>query len=157
VAEALPLQEQAMEHAVAIRVMSGYALYAARLCESCRLAGRLEDASRLAGQAIALSRAHKERGHEAYELRLRGELAAASDSPVKAEAYYGQALALAEALGMRPLQAHGYRGLGMLYGKLDQQEQALSELSTAIRMYCTMEITFWLPEAERALAEVKGR
>ena len=34
-----------------------------------------------------------------------------------AEAHYRQALALAEELGMRPLQAHCHLGLGRLYGQ----------------------------------------
>jgi tetratricopeptide (TPR) repeat protein len=157
VAEALPLQEQAMEHSMAMGIMGGYALYAARLSESYRLTGRLEEASALAEQALALARAHKERGHEAYALRLLGEQAAASDSPLEAEAYYHQALALAEELGMRPLVAHCHRGLGMLYPTLGQQEHARRELSTAIDLYRAMEMTFWLPQAEAALAQVEGR
>jgi Flp pilus assembly protein TadD len=55
---------------------------------------------------------------------------------------------------MRPLQAHCHRGLGMLYGKLGQQEQARRELSTAIEMYRTMAMTFWVPQAEAALAQM---
>jgi hypothetical protein len=58
---------------------------------------------------------------------------------------------------MRPLQAHCHRGLGMLYAKTDQAEQARAELSTAIEMYRAMEMTFWLPETEAALAQVEGR
>jgi hypothetical protein len=57
---------------------------------------------------------------------------------------------------MRPLQAHGHRGLGTLYAKLGQQEPARRELSTAIEMYRTMDMTFWLPEAEAALVQVEG-
>ena len=57
---------------------------------------------------------------------------------------------------MRPLQAHCHRGLGMLYATTGQREQARAELSTAIEMYQTMEMTFWLPEAEAALAQVAG-
>jgi Flp pilus assembly protein TadD len=68
-----------------------------------------------------------------------------------AEAAYREALALAEALGMRPLQAHCHLGLGMLYGTLGQQEEARRELSTAIAMYRAMAMTFWLPQAEAAL------
>jgi predicted RNA polymerase sigma factor len=71
-----------------------------------------------------------------------------------AEAYYRQALALAEELGMRPLQAHCHRGLGTLYAKLGHQEPARHELSTAIAMYRTLAMTFWLPQAEAALAMV---
>jgi len=71
-----------------------------------------------------------------------------------AAAHYHQALALAEALGMRPLVAHCHRGLGILYTKLDRQEQARTELSTAIDLYRAMDMTFWLPQTEVALAQV---
>jgi hypothetical protein len=40
---------------------------------------------------------------------------------------------------------------------MGQREQACAELSTAIELYRAMEMTFWLPQAEVALAEVKGR
>ena len=62
-----------------------------------------------------------------------------------AEAHYRQALALAEELGMRPLQAHCHRGLGTLYARTGQREQARTELSTAIELYRAMDMTFWLP------------
>jgi hypothetical protein len=55
---------------------------------------------------------------------------------------------------MRPLQAHCHRGLGMRYAATGQQEHARTELSTAIAMYQAMAMTFWLPEAEAALAQV---
>jgi uncharacterized protein HemY len=55
---------------------------------------------------------------------------------------------------MRPLQAHCHPGLGKLYGKLGQWEQARSELSTAIEMYRTMEMIFWLSQAEATLTQV---
>ena len=40
---------------------------------------------------------------------------------------------------------------------MGQQEQARAALSTAINLYRAMEMTFWLPEAEAALAQVEGR
>ncbi|MDQ3831868.1 MAG: hypothetical protein M3361_21770 [Candidatus Tectomicrobia bacterium] len=58
---------------------------------------------------------------------------------------------------MRPLQAHCHRGLGMLYGTLGQQEHARGELSTAIEMYRTLAMTFWLPQAEAALVQMQPR
>ncbi len=73
------------------------------------------------------------------------------------ETHYQQALALADELGMRPLQAHCHRGLGNLYRQTGQSEQVRTELSTAIDMYRDMEMTFWLPETEAALAEVEKR
>jgi hypothetical protein len=44
--------------------------------------------------------------------------------------------------------------LGTLYAKTGQREQARTELSTAIDLYHAMEMTFWLPQAEAALAQV---
>ena len=66
-----------------------------------------------------------------------------------------QALALAEELGMRPLQAHCHRGLGTLYAATGQHEQARAALSAAIELYRAMEMQFWLPQAEAALAQVE--
>jgi tetratricopeptide (TPR) repeat protein len=74
-----------------------------------------------------------------------------------AEGYYQQALALAEELGMRPLQAHCHRSLGILYGQVGRGQQARAALSTAIALYQAMEMTFWLPQAEAVLAQVKDR
>jgi hypothetical protein len=99
------------------------------------------------------------RGHEAHALRLLGEIALQRDPPdvVSAAAHYQQALALTEELGMCPLQAHCHQGLGTLYAATSQQEQARTELSTAIEMYRAMDMTFWLPQAEAALAQVEGQ
>ena len=55
---------------------------------------------------------------------------------------------------MRPLQAHCHQGLGLLYARTDQAEQARTALSTAIALYQAMEMTFWLPQAEAALGQV---
>ena len=87
-----------------------------------------------------------------------GDIAAQHGSPdvEQAAAHYQRALALAETLGMRPLQAHCHRGLRALYIKTDQREQVRAELSKAIALYRSMDMTFWLPQAEAALAQVEG-
>ena len=117
---------------------------------------RQDLAMSLGQQALEVARTWKQQGNQAYALRLLGEIAAQREPPESAlgEDYYHQALALAEAIGMRPLQAHCHRGLGSLYAKTGQVEQARAELWTAITMYQSMEMTFWLPEAEAALAQV---
>jgi tetratricopeptide (TPR) repeat protein len=121
--------------------------------------GDLEEAHTCTEHTVALARARHERGHEAYALRLLGAVAAQRRPPeaAQAAASYQQALALADELGMRPLQAHCHRGLGTLYAVTDQREQARTALSTAIELYRTMEMTFWLPETEAALVQVEGR
>jgi hypothetical protein len=58
---------------------------------------------------------------------------------------------------MRPLQAHCHLSLGMLYGKIGRPEPAHVDLSTAIELYRAMDMTFWLPQVEAAMAQVEGR
>src|SRR5262249_16891571 len=133
VAEALRLLERVLEEAERSGFLQEQALYLAWLSEAYLLAGRREEASTGAVRALALARAQQERGHEAWTLRLLGEIAAQRRPPEieLAEAHYCQALALADELGMRPLQAHCHRGLGTLYAATGQREQARTALSTA--------------------------
>ena len=121
--------------------------------------GAGEEAWQHARQALDLARQHKARGNEAHALHQLGVVQAHTNPPeaVLAEASYQQALGLADELGMRPFVAHCHRGLGMLYAATGQREQAHTELSTAIEMYQTMEMTFWLPQTKTVLAQVEER
>jgi len=149
-ADGLSLLQQAIEVG---RERAAYALHATHLSEAYLLANRSEDAIRLARQAVDFARDHKRRGNQAWALRVLGEIASHRD-PVdaeNAEASYGQALALAEELGMRPLMAHCHLGLGKLYSRTDKRQQAQEHLSTATIMYGEMGMTYWLDRAEAAL------
>ena len=153
----MPLLTQAMEQSIATALIAYQAPCGLSLGEAQLLAGRLEEAQALAEQALTLARAHQERGHQAYALRLLGEIAA-HRTPLDADAaatYYHQALTLAEELGMRPLQAHCRRGLGALYARLGQWEQARTELVAARDLYQAMAMTFWLPQVEAVLAQAE--
>jgi len=77
-------------------------------------AGRSEDASRCAREALVMCRQRTRRDVEADALHLIGDLAARRE-PASEEAmtHYRQALALADELGMRPLVAHCHLGLGI--------------------------------------------
>ena len=140
--EALPLLEQGQALQEQARAtgrgsLAQQARIVAMLSETYLLAGRLDDARQGAARALSLARTHQERGSEAWTLRLLGDLAAQEPAVQGAAAasYYAQALALAEELGMRPLQAHCHCGLGMLYATRASQQQARAALSTAIDMY----------------------
>ena len=125
------------------------------LGEGYLLTSRVEDAHRLAEHALALFCDRKERGNQAWTLWLLGEIAVQrqpSDTE-QAEAHYRQALTLAQELGMRPLEAHCYRGLGTLYTKTGRREQARVELTAAVELYRAMEMTFWLQQTEATLAQ----
>ena len=152
----MPLLTQALEQTKG-RELFGYE----RLCrlslgEAQLLAGHLEEAHALAEDVLTLTRKHQERGNQAYALCLLGDIAARRDPPDidLAEAHYQHALALAEELGMRPLQAHCHRSLGTLYRQTGRDDLARGTLSVAIALYRAMDMTFWLPAAEAALAEV---
>jgi class 3 adenylate cyclase/tetratricopeptide (TPR) repeat protein len=159
VADAVPLLTRALEQTTARGMVGDQALCRLSLGEAHMLTGRLEEVHALAEQALSLAREHQEQGHQAYALRLLGEIAARHEPPEaeQAEAHYQQALALAEELGMRPLQAHCHLGQGRLYGQTGRGEQARTALATAIDLYRAMEMTFWLPQAEAAQAQVEGR
>jgi class 3 adenylate cyclase/tetratricopeptide (TPR) repeat protein len=157
-AEGRALLEEAISESSRTATLSNHSQRAAWLSEVCRLAGRGEEAWQYARQALDLALQLKERRNEAHALHQLGVVHAHADPPdiVQAEAHYQQALALAEELGMRPLVAHCHQGLGRLYHQTGQREQAHAELSTAIELYRAMDMTFWLPQAETALAEVEG-
>jgi DNA-binding NtrC family response regulator/tetratricopeptide (TPR) repeat protein len=155
VAEALPLLERVVERAGAMGIIPYVSKGLASLSEGYRLVGRSDEAMLLAQRALEVARQHNERGNQAWALRLLGEIAAHCEpSEVEvAAAHYRQALALAEELGMRPLQAHCRLGLGTLYAKMGQRDSARDELASAIKLYRAMDMTFWLPQAEAWLAQ----
>jgi tetratricopeptide (TPR) repeat protein len=159
VAEGLALLEEARRDDLRTGALGGsYVTHLRQLSAVYLLAGRCDDAWQHACQAFDLARQQKARGDEVRALFQRGAVHAQASPPeaTQAETHYQHALALAEELGMRPLQAHCHRGLGILYAKTDRQEQARAALATAIELYRAMEMTFWLPQAEAALAQSGG-
>jgi class 3 adenylate cyclase/tetratricopeptide (TPR) repeat protein len=156
IGEALPLLDQAVEAATSMKQVNVVTLNLARLSEGYALAGDITNASNLAQRALALNCEHNERGGQAWGLRLLGEIAAQRHPPDTegAERHYRKALALAEELGMHPLQAHCHLGLGTLYAKTGSRERVRAELTLAIDLYRAMDMRFWLPRTEAMLAQV---
>jgi len=112
--------------------------------------GRLQEARGLAGEALAWHRERGERGAEAWVLWLLGEITA-RESPDEADTAadrFRQALALARELGMRPLAAHSYLGLGKLSRRAGELREAQEQVAAAATMYREMEMRFWLEQAE---------
>jgi tetratricopeptide (TPR) repeat protein len=158
-AEALPWLMRAVAQAMATERVEPQVFCRLCLGEAQVLTGDLEEAHTLTERTLALAHERQERGHQAYALRLLGDIAARCTPPNVNQAlcYYHQALALAEELGMRPLLAHCHRSLGTLYAASGQRKPARTEFAAAIALYRAMDMTFWLPETEAALAQREGR
>ncbi len=74
-------------------------------------------------------------------LWLLGETASRRERPdvEQAELRYREALALANELGMRPLVAHCHLGLGKLYRRAGERQEAQANLTIATTMYRAVE------------------
>ena len=155
VVEGLSLLRQALTAIESMGMRAYHSLVVVHLGEACVLAGRPEEALAYAGRALTLTRERGQRGYEAWALRLLGEVAAHRDRPdvEQSEGHYEQAMALADELGMRPLQAHCHLGLGTLYQRTGKRQQAQEHLTAATTMFQEMDMQFWLGQADAALKE----
>ena len=152
-AEGLALLETAVSEALARR----QAVLAPALAwqgEALFLAGRRDEARSAGERALALARDRGERGHEARVLHLLGKFALDREPAdlYEAERHLRQGLALAEALGMRPLLAHCHLGLERLCRRVGDHSKAEEHLTAAVTMYREMDMRLWLAQAESHLA-----
>ncbi len=152
--EAVALLTEAVEQGNSTKSMFGHSPRLAYLGEAVLLMGRTEEALHHARCALEVSRIQKERGHEAYALRLLAEIAAHQE-PLDAEAAasaYRLALALTAELGMRPLMAQCHLGLGRLGLQAGQEQLAEAHLTAASAMFREMGMSYWLEKAEAAVS-----
>jgi tetratricopeptide (TPR) repeat protein len=105
--EGLRLLEDAIQRAEEMEWAANHALRLVWLAETHLLTGDWNATKRLGARALELARRLGERGHEAYALRLLGQLAGSGPTPDVEQAgeHYLAGLALAKALGMQPLAA----------------------------------------------------
>jgi hypothetical protein len=153
VAEGLPYLEQGVEESASAGRVAFLSLSTAWLAEGYLFSGRIEDAARLAERAADLSRQHKERGHEAWALKLLGDIAMQEDprNSARAENFYRAAASLCDALGMKPLAAHCRMGVGALFLSLGVKDRAAEELNAAAEQFGAMEMRFWQSRAKALL------
>jgi DNA-binding NtrC family response regulator/tetratricopeptide (TPR) repeat protein len=131
IADAVRLLEQALATSWKVDV----SLWTCWLGEAHLRAARLDEAERQALRGLELARARGERGNEAHACRLLGEIAArAEERHLRAADLYGQSLALAVELGMRPLAAHCHLALGKLH-RTGAAALAAEHLATAVAIY----------------------
>jgi hypothetical protein len=121
------------------------------------LAGKHKEAETLARQNLAVFAESKDRGSVAWQKYLLGVTLMRRDASLlmQAEASYRDALTLAQELGMRPLQAHSYLGLGQIHTQGKDARVARSEILAASELYRAMSMPFWIAKADLALRAVR--
>lgn len=151
--DALRLLEQSVEQAAAMGLAAAQSLRLAWLGEAHLLAGRRDEALELAGRALDLARDHDEPGYRGWALRLRGESHGRGEpeETAPAAAAFGEAVRLAEQLGMRPLEAQSRLGLGLLHLRAGDARRAAAEIEAAAELLRAMGMKLWLDRAEEAL------
>jgi DNA-binding NtrC family response regulator/tetratricopeptide (TPR) repeat protein len=156
IAEGVSRLEEALAGYESAGIRYLHSISVVQLGEAYLLADQVEDARACADRAVRLARERGERGHEAWALRLLGEVASHPDRPdmATAEGHYRAAMALADALGMRPLATHCHLGLGKLYRRTGDRAKGSEHLATAAIMYREMGMTFWLEKTEAALVSL---
>jgi class 3 adenylate cyclase/tetratricopeptide (TPR) repeat protein len=150
--EGVGLLQTAADEVQSRHLLMQHAAVLALLGEASLFAARLDEATTAAQRALVLARERGQRGEEAIALRVLGEIATQADPPdvELAEVHYRQVIALADELGMRPLEAHCHLGLGKLYRRTGDVAKAEEHLRTARAMYREMDMGFYLAQAEAA-------
>jgi class 3 adenylate cyclase/tetratricopeptide (TPR) repeat protein len=154
--DAVPIVRQAAEQAAARRQTWSYSEVLRLQAEVYLLANQLADAKGAASQALDFFKRQRERGHEAYTLCLLGDIAArdAAATPAEAHARYDESSRLAEALGMRPLQARCLLGRGHLLLRIGQAADARQAFQSAAAVFRDLKMDAALARAEAGLAAV---
>jgi predicted ATPase/class 3 adenylate cyclase len=122
-------------------------------------AGRWDEARAYADRAEALARRNSEQAHLAAALKLRGDVLAAAEGCARddAEHHYLEALALAEARGMRPLLARCHFSLGAFLAGRNRLPEAATHLGLAADLCRDLGIPFSPPAAGAAKEAPRAR
>jgi len=152
--EALPLLEDAVGRTVELGIKAYLALWKTHLAEGLLGAGRTARAKVHAHEALELAIAHQERGHQAWALRVCGEVAAQDGERglEAAQGYFAEALTLARQLGARPLCALTHLSMGRCYRRSGMNDKAEEQLTQALSLCVDMGLGLWV---DRATAELK--
>ena len=118
------------------------------------MTGAVDEAAKIAEDALASTRERREAGLEAWALRLAAEVATERDPPdiARAEDLYREAMQRAECLGARPLVARCQLGIGSLYRRVGNHHDARKHLTAAAALFREMQMRFW---SERVDAELR--
>ena len=154
VAAGLALLDEALEAASVTKVVYGYTSLLIAQVETYLEAGRLDDAARVAADALPQARERGERGDEGWLSAALGAIALRRGRPAVGEAIalLEEAIAVARQLGMRPLEARGLLTLGQAHLLIGRPKEAQPHLSEAVDLFRSTAMQRWLGPAEALLA-----
>ena len=153
IAEALPLLEQVGQMGASTGTISGQSLWVSYVSQAYLLAGRMQEAVHSLGMpspspvtirsgdtGVGPAAPRRDRDTSGPPEIEPAEITTSRPSPWPTNSVCARLWPTATSVWARCLQT-------------GQREQARAELSTAIKMYHAMEMTFWLSQAEARLAE----
>jgi tetratricopeptide (TPR) repeat protein len=130
VEEGVALLEEAVQQHTRTGIMASHSLWLVMLAAAYLVAGRADDATTTARAALERSRASGTHGDEGWASFTLGEIAAARGEP-GAQTAYEEALAVAQKLEMRPLEARCHLALGRLLARSGERASAQRHLDRA--------------------------
>jgi class 3 adenylate cyclase/tetratricopeptide (TPR) repeat protein len=151
--ESFSLFERSLNLAAAIKFLPCNSIWIIWWGEAHLRQGHFDEAMDRAVRALELARVQNEPAYEAYALHLLGEIIARRDLGTAggAERHYREAMAIAERLGLRPLVARCFLGLGALSRQIGNRPRAEEHLTMAITILRETAMPLWLDQAEREL------
>jgi tetratricopeptide (TPR) repeat protein len=150
-ADAIAILNEAVDTAAGMELMVDQPIRLVHLSEAYLHAGQTEQAASIAHLALQSAQDYNQRGAGAWTQWLLGEIHSGAGSLETSEGHYGKAMAVASELGMAPLLAHCHLGIGRGHGRANKGEQAREHLAKAAGLYRSLEMPFWMREAEGAL------
>jgi tetratricopeptide (TPR) repeat protein len=146
--EGLALLEEAAAQASALRHRAYGSKGSVWLAEAQVLAHQPDRAWESAQRALASAVEDGQRAVEAWARRALGEIAYATSDVETSERAFGESLARADALGMRPLVSHCHHGLGRVRHRRGQHALAQQHFATALTMMREMDMGLWRERVE---------
>jgi DNA-binding SARP family transcriptional activator len=152
--DGLALLEQALKEARATQVLFGYTSLLIAEAETYLEGGRLDDAARVAAEALLPARERGERGDGGWLSGVLGAIALRRGCSAvgEATARLEEANAVARELAMRPLEARSLAGLGEADLLAGRETEAQAHLAEAVSLLRSAAMHRWLAPATALLA-----
>src|SRR5437867_2002769 len=149
--DGIALLRDGVRRAESLGVMAYLSRWMLHLAEGLLATGDTAAARVAADRAMALALTHGERAHEAMAWRVLGDVSAKEASFEAARQAYEQALALGDALGLRPQLARAHFDLGRLQRRLGHLSDAEDHLARAVVLFADMGMRAWLEMSQPEL------